>query len=50
MRTESLIPKEMVYVGHGPSVMGIDKDAPADSGKKPTAYDRRMKGPGLPRR
>lgn len=42
---ESLIPKEMRYVGHGPAVMGIDKEAPADSGKKPTAYDRRMKGP-----
>ena len=42
---ESLIPKEMVYVGHGPSVMGIDKEPPADSGKKPTAYARRMNGP-----
>lgn len=42
---ESLIPKEMVYVGHGPSVMGIDKEAPADSAKKPTAYERRMNTP-----
>jgi len=42
---ESLIPKEMVYVGHGPSVMGIDKETPPDSGKTPTLYDKRMKGP-----
>ena len=44
---ESLIPKEMVYVGHGPSVMGIDKEEPADLGlgRKLTAYDRRMKTP-----
>jgi len=26
---ESLIPKEMVYVGHGPSMMGMDKGEPA---------------------
>jgi iron(II)-dependent oxidoreductase len=42
---ESLIPKEMVYVGHGPSVMGMDKGEPADLGRKLTAYDRRMKTP-----
>src|SRR5512147_2598910 len=42
---ESLIPKEMVDLGHGPSVMGIDKEAPADSAKKPTAYERRMNTP-----
>lgn len=42
---ESLIPAEMVYVGHGPSVMGADKDAPAESDKKTTAYDRRMNTP-----
>jgi formylglycine-generating enzyme required for sulfatase activity len=42
---ESLIPSDMVYIGHGPSVMGVDKAAPADSGKKPTAYDRRMNTP-----
>ena len=42
---ESLIPREMVYVGHGPSVMGIDKEEPPDSGRKLTAYDRRMKTP-----
>jgi formylglycine-generating enzyme required for sulfatase activity len=42
---ESLIPKDMVYVGHGPSVMGIDKEQPADSGKTLTPYERRMKTP-----
>ena len=42
---ESLIPREMVYIGHGPSVMGIDKDEPADSGKRLTAYEKRMKTP-----
>ena len=40
---ESLIPTEMVYIGHGPSVMGLDKEEPPDSGKKPTAYNRWMK-------
>ncbi|MDQ6735710.1 MAG: formylglycine-generating enzyme family protein [Nitrospirota bacterium] len=42
---ESLMLNDMVYVGHGPSVMGMDKEEPADSGKKLTAYDRRMKTP-----
>jgi gamma-glutamyl hercynylcysteine S-oxide synthase len=40
-----LIPNEMAYVGHGPSVMGLDKEKPADSGKTLTAYDKRMKTP-----
>jgi len=42
---ESLIPEDMVYVGPGPSVMGMDKEQPADSGKKLTAYEKRMKTP-----
>ena len=42
---ETSIPTEMVYVGHGASVMGIDKEEPADSGKRLTAYERRMKTP-----
>jgi len=42
---ESLIPKEMVYVGHGPSMMGMDKGEPAELNGKLTAYDRRMKTP-----
>ena len=37
---ESLIPNEMVYVGHGPSVMGMDKEPPGNSGKQATPYDR----------
>ncbi|MBD0315058.1 MAG: SUMF1/EgtB/PvdO family nonheme iron enzyme [Nitrospiraceae bacterium] len=40
-----LIPEEMIYVGHGPSVMGIDKEMSGNSNKAVTAYDRRMKGP-----
>src|SRR4029078_1542138 len=44
---KSLIPKEMVYVGHGPSMMGMDKGEPAELGGKLTAYDRRMKTPWL---
>lgn len=40
---ESLIPQDMVYVAHGPSVMGIDKEVPAS--KKSTAYERRMNTP-----
>ena len=43
---ESLIPGDMVYVAHGPSVMGIDKEQPAmDSGKKLTPYERRINTP-----
>jgi formylglycine-generating enzyme required for sulfatase activity len=42
---EPLIPKEMVYIAHGPSVMGIDKDESPDSAKRLTAYEKRMKTP-----
>ncbi|MEO8341685.1 MAG: SUMF1/EgtB/PvdO family nonheme iron enzyme [Nitrospirota bacterium] len=42
---EPLIPKDMAYIAHGASVMGINKEAPADQGKNPTPYDRRMKAP-----
>ncbi len=38
-----LIPKDMVYVGHGRSVVEIDKEQPADLGKRPTPYERWMK-------
>jgi len=41
----ALIPEEMIYVGNGPSVMGIDKEMSENSSKAMTAYDRRMKGP-----
>ncbi len=42
---DSLIPSDMVYVGHGPSAMGLDKDEAAESGRRLTAYDKRMKKP-----
>lgn len=42
---ESLIPNDMVYVAQGPSVMGLDKELPADSGKRLTPYARRMNTP-----
>ena len=42
---QSSIPKEMVYIGPGPSVMGIDKEEPADGGKRLTAYEKRMRTP-----
>lgn len=42
---ENLIPSDMVYVAHGPSVMGIDKKQPSNSKKKPTPYERRMQTP-----
>lgn len=44
-QAETLIPKDMIYVGHGPSVMGIDKNQPVNSNKKPTPYERRMQTP-----
>lgn len=40
---ESLIPQDMAYVGHGPSLMGIDKEVPAS--RKATPYARRMNTP-----
>lgn len=40
---ESLIPQDMVYVAHGPSVMGIDKEVPVS--EKSTPYQRRMNTP-----
>jgi len=42
---ESLIPADMVYIGHGPSMMGLDKEEPPDSGKTLTPYEKRMKTP-----
>ncbi|HNP81013.1 MAG TPA: SUMF1/EgtB/PvdO family nonheme iron enzyme [Nitrospira sp.] len=41
----SIIPADMVYVGQGPSIMGLDKAQPADSGRRLTLYDKRMKTP-----
>jgi hypothetical protein len=31
---DHLIPADMMYIGHGPSVMGIDREARPDSDKK----------------
>ena len=42
---DTLVPSDMVYVGHGPAVMGLDKEEAAESGRRLTAYDKRMKKP-----
>ena len=42
---ESVIPKDMVYIGQGGSMMGLDREEPLDTGKKLTLCDRRMKKP-----
>jgi gamma-glutamyl hercynylcysteine S-oxide synthase len=42
---ELMVPPDMVYVGHGPSIIGIDKKRPSESTKKPSAYDKRMNQP-----
>ena len=42
---DNLVPSDMVYVGHGPAVMGLDKEEAAESGRRLTAYDKRMKKP-----
>ncbi|KXK07921.1 MAG: Hercynine oxygenase [Nitrospirae bacterium] len=42
---DPLVPKDMVYVGHGPSVMGLDHEQQTESSKRLTAYDKRMKTP-----
>lgn len=42
---EHLIPADMVYIGQGGSVMGLDREEPVVTGKKLTLYDRRMKTP-----
>jgi len=42
---DSLVPRDMVFIAQGASVMGLDKAAPPDSGKTLTAYDKRMKTP-----
>ncbi len=39
------MPPDTVYVAQGPSVMGLDKTAPPDSGKRATPYERRMNTP-----
>ena len=42
---DSLIPANMVYIGYVPSVMGLDKEAPATSGNASAAYQQRNRTP-----
>ncbi|WP_447600120.1 formylglycine-generating enzyme family protein [Nitrospira sp. Nam80] len=42
---ESLIPRGMVLIAHGPSVMGLDKEQPAETTRRLTAYEKRMQTP-----
>jgi formylglycine-generating enzyme required for sulfatase activity len=42
---QSLIPHDMVLVAHGPSMMGLDKEQPTDSGRRLSAYEKRMNRP-----
>lgn len=41
----SLLPADMVYIGQGESVMGLDRERPAESRQRPSAYDKRMNMP-----
>jgi formylglycine-generating enzyme required for sulfatase activity len=38
---ESIIPKDMVYIGQGPSIMGLDKEDPKELGNARTTYHKR---------
>ena len=42
---EATIPQDMVYVGQGPSVMGLDRTEPAKSESRLSLYDKRMNTP-----
>ena len=42
---EPLIPKDMRYIGQGGSMMGLDKDAPVESGKTLSRHEKHMKAP-----
>ena len=42
---EDLIPKDMVYVPHGPFIMGLDPAEPKNKSKHMTAYEKRMTTP-----
>ena len=42
---DSVIPKDMVYVGQGPAVMGLDRVEPQEPNRRLSLYDRRMKAP-----
>jgi gamma-glutamyl hercynylcysteine S-oxide synthase len=42
---ESLIPKDMVYIGQGPSIMGLDKEGATQQANIPARYHRRNRTP-----
>ena len=42
---DPLIPKDMRYIGQGGSMMGLDKDAPVESGKILSRHEKHMKAP-----
>jgi formylglycine-generating enzyme required for sulfatase activity len=42
---ESLIPREMVLVAHGPSVMGLDREQTTETTRRLSAYQKRMQTP-----
>lgn len=42
---EDLIPNDMAFVAHSPSVMGLDREEKSKSFQALTAYERRMKTP-----
>jgi iron(II)-dependent oxidoreductase len=42
---ESLIPKDMVYIGQEPSMMGLDKEEPQDFANSPATYKKRTRTP-----
>lgn len=42
---DQLIPADMVYIGYGGSVMGLDREAPAKLANAPTPYHERNRTP-----
>lgn len=42
---ESLMPKDMVYIGQGPSIMGLDKEGATRQANIPARYHRRNRTP-----
>ena len=42
---ESLIPKDMVFIGHGPSIMGLDKEGAIEQVEPSTRYSVRNRTP-----
>jgi formylglycine-generating enzyme required for sulfatase activity len=38
---ESMLPKDMVYIGQGPSIMGLDKEDPKELANARTTYHKR---------